>query len=218
MILFGIILPSVITPHLRSPKLEIDSPLATSYSTPLRDRSFSWMLMPGQSPAGITVTHAPQSTVTSISIHSSGLCTALIPLRATFVRTVMPEIPVPRAVCSGHRVSACKGGLMHLVSEVPLQLPSSVLVRSLPTDPKGWRWSSSSHSSLANRTCRMTLIAVSSIFEGCLFLRSGLTLGSPVPDPAKGSPPGPARHSVSSSKLESTGCELGPLIAENSEL
>ena len=139
VILFGIMLPSVITSHLLSPKLEIASPLATSYSTPLRKRSFSWMVMQGQSPAGMTVTQAPESHVTSIIIHYSGRCAALIPLRATCVRRLMPEMPLPRAGRSGRRVSACKGGLMLLVFKVPLQLPSSVLVRNLPIDPEGRR-------------------------------------------------------------------------------
>ena len=68
----------------------MDSPFATSYSTPFLERSVSIMDMPGHSPEGITVTHAPESTVMSSNTNSSGLWTALMPLLGTSWSIVIP--------------------------------------------------------------------------------------------------------------------------------
>ena len=55
-----------------SPRLAIDSPFATMYSMLFQEKSFSTIDMHGQSPEGMTETHAPESTVTSNMIHVSG--------------------------------------------------------------------------------------------------------------------------------------------------
>ena len=73
--------PSVQTRHLRSPRLGIDCPFATSYSMPLKEANEGRMGIASAVFLGMTVSHAPESAVNSTSIHSSaglhGLSVAL---------------------------------------------------------------------------------------------------------------------------------------------
>ena len=69
----------------------MDSPFATSYATPFLGKSLSMMVMPGHSPAGMTVTHAPESTVTSGMIPSSGFWNALMPLLGVSSTALIPR-------------------------------------------------------------------------------------------------------------------------------
>ena len=120
----------------------MDSPLATSYSTPPLERALSIIGMPVHKPAGMTVTHAPESTVISTAIHSSGLCTTLmvdfcfsvITLMSRFLAAIPTSSPLNCLLAFW--VSTYKGCLMRVEVEVPLQLSSSVSERNLPTDPK----------------------------------------------------------------------------------
>ena len=62
----GLFAPIVISKHLRSPSFGMVSPFATSYSRCSRWRCDSCSGMYVHIPAGTTVSHAPESMVTSI--------------------------------------------------------------------------------------------------------------------------------------------------------
>jgi hypothetical protein len=61
---------SIIMKHRRSPMLSKPSPFATSYSNPDLDLAVTIIDMCVPNLVGMTVSHAPESTVTSISYHS----------------------------------------------------------------------------------------------------------------------------------------------------
>ena len=76
-IFLAALLPRVMRRHLLSPKLGMLSPFATSYSAPC-EVADCIIEIPVQRSAGMTVSQAPLSTVTSISIQSSGDWTMLM--------------------------------------------------------------------------------------------------------------------------------------------
>ena len=84
---------SVIIIQRRSPKLGRPAPFATSYSYPEREVGVESIEICEHNLAGITVSHAPLSTVISISLHS-GASTTLIPFSRVFlVRTFKSASP-----------------------------------------------------------------------------------------------------------------------------
>ena len=72
---------SVIIKHRRSPMLNRPSPFATSYSKPDLDLAVATIEMCEHNLVGMTVSHAPESTVISSSYHSVSLTTLIGLLR-----------------------------------------------------------------------------------------------------------------------------------------
>ena len=118
MIPFGSELPGVIMMHRFWPSLRIACPLATSYSSPALDASVLSVLMLDNVLEGSTVSHAPESTVISISSHPDSLSLGAM-------------IDIPPGASALVRRSISSLGRSAFISLLPNPIGGSVVMQQL---------------------------------------------------------------------------------------